>query len=286
MSDTGIRLLLGLLLSLVIGGLAYWRRSLSGSGVAGAVLVGTSVFGLGGWVWGGTLVAFFASSSILSHYQERRKAVAVQEFVKGGRRDLGQTLANGGLAALLAFLVGLLGKGRPLYPLLALGFFGALATVNADTWATELGILARSVPRLITTGRQVPAGTSGGVTAQGMFASLAGAAFIGLVAFVLVQGAAIVTTGSWLLSDWILLPVAAVSGFGGCLADSLMGATVQAIYRCPVCQVETERTVHRCGQPAQLIRGRRWLDNDRVNFLASVCGALLAASMGILIFGF
>ena len=155
MTDLAGRLLLGLGLSLAIGGLAYWRGSLSAGGVLGAVLVGTTVFGLGGWVWGGTLVAFFASSSLLSHFQAGRKAVFAEKFAKGSRRDLGQVLANGGVAALLALLVGLLGKGSPVYPLLAFAFFGALATVNADTWATELGVLSRHTPRLMTTGRPV-----------------------------------------------------------------------------------------------------------------------------------
>jgi len=129
----------------------------------------------------------------------------------------------------------------------------------------------------------VPVGTSGGVTAAGFAAALAGAAFIGGVGFVLVQAAARVTTGAWLLSDWIIVPVAAVSGFLGAACDSLLGATVQAIYICDQCGVETERTVHRCGQPTRLSRGWRWLNNDWVNFLASAAGALVAGIMGAIL---
>jgi len=108
MTSLAGRLLLALLLSLAVGGLGYWRRSLSASGALGAVLLGTTVFGLGGWVWGGTLVAFFVSSSLLSHYQAERKAIFAEKFSKDSRRDLGQALANGGVAALLALLVILL----------------------------------------------------------------------------------------------------------------------------------------------------------------------------------
>jgi uncharacterized protein (TIGR00297 family) len=280
MTSLAGHLLLGLLLSLAVGGLGYWRRSLSASGALGAVLVGTTVFGLGGWVWGGTLVAFFASSSLLSHYRAGRKAVFAEKFSKGSRRDLGQVLANGGVAALLALLVGLLGKGRPVYPLLAYAFFGALAAVNADTWATELGVLSSHTPRLVTTGRPAVPGTSGAVTWEGTLAAAAGAAFIGSAAFVLVQAAAILTSGHWLLSDWLLIPVATVSGLAGSLFDSLLGASVQAIYVCPACGVETERTLHRCGQPTRHVRGWRWLDNDWVNLFASVVGAILAAAAG------
>jgi uncharacterized protein (TIGR00297 family) len=280
MPELGARWLLGLLLSLAIGGLAYRRGSLTAGGAAGAVAVGTLVFGLGGWVWAGTLVAFFVSSSALSHYQERRKSTVAEEFAKGSRRDLAQVLANGGMAGLLALAVGLTGKASPVYPLLALGYFGSVAAANADTWATELGVLARGLPRLITTRRRVPAGTSGGVTPLGTLAALAGALFIGLVAFLLIQGAAVVTTGRPLLTDWVVIPVAAVSGFVASLFDSLLGATVQATYVCPVCRVETERRMHRCGQATQHSRGWGWLDNDGVNFIASLTGALAAVALG------
>jgi len=283
MHDIEGRLILGFALSLAIGGLAYWRRALSPSGMLGAVLVGTIIFGFGGWVRGLLLIAFFVSSSLLSHYKDRRKAHLAEKFAKGSRRDLGQTLANGGMAALLALAIGLTGADSGFYGVLALAFYGALATANADTWATELGVLARGQPRLITTGRLVQVGTSGGVTAEGFAAALAGATFIGAVGFVLIQAAARVTMGAWLLGDWIVVLVAAVGGFLGSAFDSLLGATVQAIYACDQCSVETERTLHRCGQPTRLIRGWRWLNNDWVNFLASAAGALAAGVMGAIL---
>lgn len=274
---------LGLVLSLVIGGIGYWRRALSPTGVLGAVIIGTAIFGCGGWVRGLLLIAFFVSSSLLSHYKERRKSDLAEKFAKGSRRDLGQTFANGGAAALLALAIGLIGDGHAAYPALALAFIGALATVNADTWATELGVLAKKPPRLIATGAIVPVGTSGGVTLEGSLAALAGGTFIGLTAFMLVQIAALLTLGRWLWSDWILIPVAAISGLAGASFDSLLGATVQAIYRCDRCGVETERRVHRCGQATRQVRGLRWLDNDWVNFLASVTGAAVAAGLALLI---
>lgn len=274
---------LGLALSLVIGGIGYWRRSLAPSGVLGAVIVGTAIFGFGGWVRGLLLIAFFVSSSLLSHYKARQKNNLAEKFAKGNRRDLGQTLANGGAATLLALAIGLNEGANAAYPILALAFIGALATVNADTWATELGVLAKRSPRLITSGAPVPTGTSGGITTAGTLAALAGGTFIGATAFLLVQAAAQITLGRWLWSDWILVPVAAVSGLAGALFDSVLGATVQAIYRCDGCGVETERKRHRCGQVTRQVRGLRWLDNDWVNFLASVAGAAVAASLALLI---
>src|SRR6476659_9756680 len=97
-----LQLLLGFVLSALIGAVGYRGGSLSRSGVLGAILTGTLIFGLGGIVWGGLLVLFFVSSSLLSHWQEARKTAVADVFAKGGQRDLGQTLANGGLGAALA----------------------------------------------------------------------------------------------------------------------------------------------------------------------------------------
>lgn len=284
-----VRLLLGLLSSVAIGWLAYRRGSLSASGVAGAVLIGTIVFGFGGWTWGLVLIAFFVSSSLLSHYKQAAKSRLAEKFAKGERRDLGQTLANGGFGALLAvavlLLVDLPGRpraGNPLYIFLALSYFGAMATVNADTWATELGVLARSAPRLISTGRRVEPGASGGVTWQGTLAALSGGLFIGLTAFLLIQVAALATTGQPLASDWPLALIAALAGLAGSLFDSLLGATAQQIYWCPSCAKETERRRHTCGALTQPLRGWRWLNNDAVNFVSSVAGGLLAGGLGLL----
>jgi uncharacterized protein (TIGR00297 family) len=64
------------------------------------------------------------------------------------------------------------------------GFVAALAAANADTWATELGVLSRKEPRLLTTGQKVEKGTSGAVSGYGILAAVAGAAAIGLLALV------------------------------------------------------------------------------------------------------
>ena len=148
-----------------------------------------------------------------------------------------------------------------------------MAAVNADTWATELGVLSPSPPRLITTGRTVPVGTSGGVSPLGISASLAGALLIGLLALIfegLAPGGVPSPFARW-------LPVAAsLGGLAGSLFDSLLGATVQGIYYCEACGKETESRVHRCGATTRQVRGWRRLDNDGVNFLSSVVGSVVA----------
>jgi uncharacterized protein (TIGR00297 family) len=265
-----VRTMLGLLLSSIIALVAYRRRSLNRSGVVGAIITGTTTSGIGGWSWGLTLIFFFASSSLLSHFREQDKEqTAADKFSKGSRRDIGQVAANGGVATLLALGYGL-ASSPELCQLLQAGYTGSLAAANADTWATELGVLSPQAPRLITTGKRVAPGTSGGITLLGTGASALGAFALGLV--------------SWLLQRDrkrnISLPLLAlVSGLAGSLFDSLLGATVQAIYSCPTCGKETERRVHSCGTPTKFVRGLPWLNNDGVNFLATLSGALIAMGL-------
>lgn len=270
------QLLIGLGLGLLIAGLGYWRGALSRSGALAATVVGALVFGLGGLAWGALLVAFFTSSSLLSFYKPARKARIVEKFEKGSRRDATQVLANGGWLTLLAVLA----WWRPA-PWLFPAAVGALATANADTWATELGILSPPPPRLITTGEPVPPGTSGAISRLGTMAALTGGLFIGFVATATAV-AGYAGPNYHQPAAWLGF-LGAVSGLAGSLFDSSLGATVQRIHYCPRCKEETERRIHRCGTATAPRRGWSWLDNDWVNFFATVVGSLIAGALATLV---
>lgn len=272
------QLLAGLVLSGLMGLLGYWRRALAPSGVAGAIVVGTLIFGFGGWLWGLLLITFFVSSSWLSYYRRGAKEALAEKFAKGSRRDLGQALANGGLGAVLAVAYGTFPE-----PLLFAAFLGVMSTVNADTWATELGVLSRVPPRLITTGQPVPAGTSGGVTSLGTWASVAGALLIGTMATALTQFESLLGGAGWSLRAVAYPLIAVAGGLTGSLFDSLLGATIQAMYYCDRCDKETESAVHRCGQPTRPLRGWLWLNNDVVNFVSSLVGGVVTATLAWLL---
>lgn len=262
------QLLLGFLIAALIALAAYRAHSLSRSGALGAVLTGAIIFGMGGWQWGVLLVAFFVSSSMLTRLFGKRKASLNEKFEKGGRRDLGQVLANGGIASLFA----LLNYFFPGSSWTWAGFAASLAAVNADTWATELGVLNPSEPRLITNlHKRVERGTSGGISLYGTLAALAGSAFIALTALLFSP-----FTLSGLSAYLMAFGFITLSGLAGALFDSLLGATVQAIYRCPQCDKETERhPLHTCGTQTAQVRGWGWLDNDLVNLACAVSSALV-----------
>jgi uncharacterized protein (TIGR00297 family) len=260
------QLLLGMLLGALIAALAWRLRSLKLSGAVAAAISGGLVFGLGGLSWAVLLLAFFISSSALSQIFSRRKAAVDPKYSKGSQRDWGQVLANGGLGAALAVLYGI----YPQYGWIWIAFAGAMAAVNADTWATEVGFFSPVHPRLITNARQVEPGTSGGVTPLGYLAALCGSALIALLAALFTPSA----------NPLFLAALITLGGIGGSTFDSLLGATVQAIYFCPTCNKETERhPTHSCGTQTVQVRGWRWLQNDWVYFFCSLAGALLAAGL-------
>ncbi len=265
-----MQLTLGFLLAAAIGLLAWRAGALNASGALAATLTGGLIFGLGGIPWAVLLLAFFVSSSALSKAFAASKAALSEKYAKGSQRDWGQVLANGSLGALLAIIHALFpGQAWPWA-----AFAGAMAAVNADTWATEMGVLSQMPPRLISTWRKVERGTSGGVTLLGSLASLAGAALIALAAVLFPsQG------GGLALLDFAIL-----GGAAGSLFNSFLGATLQAIYYCPSCDKETERhPLHLCGSPTTLSHGWSWLNNDLVNFACSFLGALVTLGLFLLI---
>jgi uncharacterized protein (TIGR00297 family) len=274
-------LLSAYLIAGVIAYAGYRVRALTWDGAVAACLVGGTVFAFGEWTLAILLVLFFGSSSMLSFVGKRnvRKQQAEETFDKGGKRDAAQVLANGGVAAAAAVLVGVLGSS--VAALMFGAFAGALAEATADTWATEIGVLSSTPPRLITTGRKVHAGTSGGLTALGSGAGILGAGVIGASA---AAGLALFPQLRPFGSDSVLqaLPIilaALAGGTAGMLVDSLLGATVQASYFCPQCNELTESRLHKCGTPTTLVRGARWLTNDVVN----LAGTLVGASVGLLV---
>jgi uncharacterized protein (TIGR00297 family) len=265
--------LLGMLFAAVIAIVAFRAKSLSRSGAIGALLEGTIIFGLGGWQWAVLLLAFFVSSSVLSHMFGKKKAALNEKFDKGGQRDIGQVLANGSIASFFAGMHAFFPDAA--WPWLA--FTASLAAVNADTWATELGVLNPTMPRLISTWKRVERGTSGGISFFGTLAAAGGAALVALLAILCTPSLQLRTSVHPLGLLFILF---IAGGLAGALFDSFLGASIQTIYHCPVCDKETEKhPIHTCGTRTVHVRGWAWMNNDLVN----LCCAAMGAAIGILL---
>jgi uncharacterized protein (TIGR00297 family) len=251
--------------------LAGAARLLSFAGAAAAFVVGFCIFGFGGLGLAVPLLAFFLSSSLLSKLGRRRKAGQATLAEKGSTRDAGQVLANGGPAAALAVIHGLNLAFLP-PRVAALTAIASLAAANADTWATEIGGWWRGRPILLSSFKRVEPGTSGAVSMAGLVAALAGAAFVAAAGWAAWPRGS--TLYLWRLDAVEFLAIA-WAGFVAAFADSILGASVQAQYKCLACGALTERQSH-CGGPAPLARGLRWFNNDLVNLAATLLGALFA----------
>lgn len=263
---SAISIITGLIFGMTVATLAYKAHSLSGSGAIAAVLLGTIVFGLGGLRYAAVLLIFFVTSSLLSRLFKRTKKDVIAMFSKGSRRDAWQVLANGGVAGLLTVMSAFFPDSMIFWWM----FCASLAAANADTWATELGVLSPNPPRLITTLESVEMGTSGGITLTGTVSALAGAGLIALVA-------------TFFIPSLPMMLLITGAGLVGSLVDSALGASIQGVFYCEVCNQETEKHPrHGCGNATRLIRGWSWLNNDLVNTACTVSAPVLLGMIWLL----
>lgn len=119
---------------------------------------------------------------------------------------------------------------------LVVGIIANYAAVAADTFSSELGILSKSQPRLITslTLRKVPPGTNGGVTLMGLAAGLFGSLVIVTAATVFLPfcsdaTAELLGSGApWTMTQRReLMGALIVWGALGSVLDSFLGAIFQ-----------------------------------------------------------
>ena len=249
--------ILAAVISAIVALLAFRYRALTGDGALLAFLVGFLVLAGTGWAGGIALGAFFVSSTLLSRRAEKHEPAWLD--APGNRRNAWQVLANGGPAA-AGGLIGLLGR-----PAMGLAIVvSSLAAAAADTWATSWGMSSAGDPIDIRRWKRVPKGTSGGISLRGTLGGVGGALLV--AAAPLAAGAPV-----------RLLLAGTVSGIAGMMADSLIGATLQGRFFCPVCKLQSERRIHRCGAPTVPTGGWPALTNDGVNLLATALAGLIGS---------
>lgn len=269
------QLLIGFLIAVVISFASLQFGLLSKSGSIGACILGTIVFGLGGFSWAIVLMGFFLSSSLLSKMFKKRKKKLEEKFSKGSKRDIWQVWANGGVAGIFVIFHAIFPE--QIWPWLA--FCGSLAAVNADTWATELGVLSKLPPINIATGKVIERGSSGGISSLGTISALLASLFISVLGVFLIPE----TLSGNMPANWFLLLSISLAGLLGSFVDSYLGATFQAIYYCVTCDKETEKhPIHICGTQTDFKRGWNWLNNDWVNTFCALTGGIVMIIFSII----
>ena len=215
------------LILFILGFITYKRKSLDLFGSAVMIIMGIVIIFSAGANWLLLIILFLVMSLLATKYSKKYK-MSLGEFE--GRRTSKNVISNGVVACFMAAF------GGYYLPFVG-GFIGAIATATADTLASEIGVLDQN-PRLITTFQKVNPGTNGAVSVLGTAVGIAGAAIIGIAAFLL----------GILANPLSAILVSIISGTVGCFMDSILGA---------------------------LFENQGWITNEHVNLLATIVGAIV-----------
>jgi uncharacterized protein (TIGR00297 family) len=228
------RLLVGVVVNGVIAAAARAAGSLDTAGAVSTVVIGTAItvgLGLAGL---SLMIAFFVLGSAATRLGYAHKAAQGIAQEKGGARGWRNAWANGGVPALLALMAAM--TPAEVASVYALAYAAAVATAAADTCSSEVGKAYGRRTFLLTSLDPVPPGTEGGVSLQGTLAGVAAAVLVAAM------GPAV------RLYAWALVPLIAVAGVLGSLAESVLGAVA--------------------------VR-RGWLGNDALNAVNTALGAAI-----------
>jgi uncharacterized protein (TIGR00297 family) len=200
---------IAVIVAFTFGYFAFRFRTADLSGLFSAALIGIILIVFADARWFLIMLAFFILGSISTRYKYEFKTKIGVEQGKSGARGYRNVFANGIVAAAAAVLYGVF--VRPEFIVL---YIGCVATATADTMASEIGVTG-GTPYLITTLKNVPIGTNGGVTMTGELVALAGGFVVCFVALLLN-----VITPTMLL-------LCTIAGFVGTNIDSIIGATLE-----------------------------------------------------------
>lgn len=198
-------ILLLLMYLVYIGGKLTAAGTLAGGFVAVGVFIGA---GYSGILMLGTF--FLLATLATSWKKEFKESLGLREGNKG-KRDAGQVLANGGIAALVAYSSIFIPQASIF---VSVAIAGALSAATADTLSSELGnVLGRRYINILTL-KKDQRGLDGVISLEGTLAGIAGSS---LIAFILY----------YQNTDWPAFFAVALGGLAGNLADSYLGATVE-----------------------------------------------------------
>jgi uncharacterized protein (TIGR00297 family) len=230
-------------LAFVVGFAAFFLNILSLDGARASIIVGTMALGFGGIEAASLIFAFFVSSNLVGLPFGKKHDIQNQAY-NPDRRSGVQVWANA-----FWFIIFICTWFVLKADMFLIAAFAALATANADTWSTEVGIrFKKKRPVLITTFKPVEVGTDGAISLPGIIAGLFGALFIGSISLLFDKNA--------LLLSGIVI---AIAGFLGSIVDSYIGAFFQTGKR----------------QFPSFLGNFGDYENSMVNFLSTGGGALI-----------
>ncbi|MCS4542224.1 MAG: DUF92 domain-containing protein [Euryarchaeota archaeon] len=223
---------------IILSVVAYKVRAFNASGTVAAMITGLIIIFFDYKLFMILLLFVFLGVGSTKFRYSYKESLGVAEKNKGAR-DANNVFANG----IISVLVVIFGFAKFPGEFVIAGYIGAISAATADTLASEVGVLAKEWPRLITKpSKKVPPGTNGAVTMLGTSAALIGTILIGVLA-------GIINNDIPLLK---ILIISIIAGMFGCIIDSVIGA---------------------------IWEDKGHLTKNQVNIIATLTGALIAIAI-------
>jgi uncharacterized protein (TIGR00297 family) len=178
-------------------------------GAIAALIVGVFILALGSLYWLILMLIFAITAQMATKFRIKEKTQKKLQEGEHGERHASNViyaaLIGIAIAAMNATKIG----GFPYFLIFAVSF----ASVNADTFASEIGVFDNNV-YMITGFKKITPGINGGISLLGEAAALLGSFIIGI---------------SYIALDFhgfSIVPLIAITllGFVGCQIDSILGA--------------------------------------------------------------
>jgi len=195
---------------------AYRAKTIDLSGLFSVILFGIILIACTqGYWWFFIVLSFFILGSLFTKFKYAKKQAMGVAEKKSGRRGYKNAFANAvvGIVACIFFAL-------TANPIFAVIFLASIATATADTMASEIGVISKRKPVMITTFKPCPPGLNGGVTLVGELACIGGSFIIAALGYAFS-----------IVDVWGAL-AAFIAGFVGTNVDSLIGALFENKGRC------------------------------------------------------
>lgn len=220
------------------------KKLLTRAGYFHAWFLGVLVWGTLHWQGYAVVMFYFLVGSTVTRIGMEEKEAEGIAEKRSGARGPENVWGSALIGALCA--LGTLFVQQPWSDLLLLGYVASFSTKLSDTCASEIGKAYGKKTFLITTLKSVPRGTEGAVSLEGTLAGIIASIVIALFAFLLG------------MINFAGVIICLISAFIATNLESLIGATLQSKFN--------------------------WLTNEIVNIINTLIGAVVAISLGLLIF--